>query len=148
MHLILTHEQVDFDALGALVAARLLISSSLAVLPHKLNQNVRKFVNLYQSELGLIDQGDIPMDPIQSVTLVDTQSLVTIKNLRKDAEIFIIDHHKQKADLPENWKCTFENLGATTTILVQLLKAQSIAITPLHATLILLAIHEDPGSLT
>ncbi len=148
MHLILTHEQVDFDALGGLVAARLLIPSSLAVLPHKLNQNVRKFVNLYQNELGLIDQGDIPGDPIQSVTLVDTQSLVTIKNLRKDAKVYIIDHHKQKADLPQDWKCTIEMLGATTTILVQLLKSQSLAITPLQATVMLLGIHEDTGSLT
>ncbi len=148
MHLILTHEQVDFDALGALVAARLITPSARCALPHKMNRNVRKFVNLYRHELDLPDLADLPGEPIQAVTLVDTQSLVTLKNLRQDAEILVIDHHTQKPDFPASWKLVLEKVGATTTILVQQIQGHNIPVTPLQATLMLLGIHEDTGSLT
>jgi tRNA nucleotidyltransferase (CCA-adding enzyme) len=148
MNLILTHEQVDFDALGALIAARLLFGSTIAVLPHKLNQNVRKFVNLYINELHLVEMNDLPGEPVESVTLVDTQSLVTLKNFRKDAAVLVIDHHTEKPDLPGTWKRIFEKVGATTTILTHQLKERSIHISPLEATVMLLGIHEDTGSLT
>ena len=148
MHLILTHEQVDFDALGSLVAAQLLNNSSQPVLPHKMNQNVHKFVNLYKQELQLVDLMDLPNEPVESVILVDTQSLVTLKNFRKDASILVIDHHAEKPDLPAAWKRTLESVGATTTILVQELKAQNTSFSTLQATVMLLGIHEDTGSLT
>ena len=148
MHLILTHEQVDFDALGALVAAGLLYNSTCPVLPHKMNQNVRKFVNLYKHELHLVDVAELPNDPVESVILVDTQSLVTLKNFRKDASVQVIDHHAEKPGLPAEWKRSLENVGATTTILLHQLKAQNIAFSPLQATVMLLGIHEDTGSLT
>ena len=43
MDVILTHEQADFDALGALLGAYLLSERSWAVLPRRLNRNVRAF---------------------------------------------------------------------------------------------------------
>lgn len=147
MQLILTHEQADFDAVGALVAAHLLYSSALPVLPRKLNQNVRKFINLYRSELPLMDAAELPGDPIDSVTLVDTQSLITLKNLRKDAAIQVIDHHVEKPDLPPQWVKNIEQVGATTTILTSRLKELDVAFTHTAATLMLLGIYEDTGSL-
>jgi len=148
MELILTHEQVDFDALGALIAARLLFDSHLPVLPRRQNQNVRKFLNLYKHELGLIDIDELPGEPIESIILVDTQSLVTLRNLKKDTPVLIIDHHVAKPDVPDTWKRKIERLGATTTILVQQIKEKGIRISPLEATIMLLGIHEDTGSLT
>ena len=53
MHLILTHEQADFDALAALLAARLLEGDSRAVLPRRMNRNVQAFLTLYGDELPL-----------------------------------------------------------------------------------------------
>jgi len=148
MDLILTHEQVDFDALGALIAARLVFDSYKPVLPRRQNQNVRKFLNLYKNELGLIDVEDLPAEPVDSVVLVDTQSLVTLKNFRKDAAVLVIDHHLEKPDLPVTWKRKIEKLGASTTILVDLLKEKDINFSSLEASIMLLAIHEDTGSLT
>ena len=148
MELILTHEQVDFDALGALIAARLLFDSHLPVLPRRQNQNVRKFLNLYKHELGLVDIEELPGEPIESIVLVDTQSLVTLRNFKRDTPVVIIDHHVAKPDLPEAWKRKIEKLGATTTILVNQIKEKGIRISPLDATVMLLGIHEDTGSLT
>ncbi len=148
MDLILTHEQADFDALGALVAAHLLFDAAKPVLPRRFNQNVRKFINLYKNELGFFDFEDLPGQPIESVVLVDTQSLVTLKNFHKDATVLIIDHHAEKPDLPVTWKRKIEKVGATTTILVQQLKEENIHFSALEATVMLLGIHEDTGSLT
>lgn len=148
MQLILTHEQADFDAVGALAAAHLLYGSALPVLPKKMNQNVRRFINLFESELPFLEITDLPADPIDAIILVDTQSLVTLKNLRKEASIHVVDHHLEKSTLPAHWVKTIEKVGATTTILVNQLKEMNIVFTPSIATLMLLGIYEDTGSLT
>ena len=83
MHLVLTHEQADFDALAALYAAAL-IDGALPVLPRRMNRNVRAFVTLYELEFPFIDPRDLPQGPIESVTLVDTQSLITLKGMGRD----------------------------------------------------------------
>ncbi|MDP3449373.1 MAG: hypothetical protein Q8R87_02245, partial [Anaerolineaceae bacterium] len=75
MDIILTHEQADFDALAAMLAASLLAEESQPVLPNRVNRNVRKFINLYGAELPFVDARDLPAENIQQVTLVDTQSL-------------------------------------------------------------------------
>ena len=75
MKVILTHEQADFDALGALLGAWLLDESSSAILPARLNRNVRRFLNLYTSELPFVEFRDLPGESIQKMTLVDTQSM-------------------------------------------------------------------------
>ncbi len=79
MHLILTHEQADFDAVAALLAAKVLQPQALAVLPRRLNRNVRAFLTLYGDGLPFTDPDDQPRGPIERVTLVDTQSLPSIK---------------------------------------------------------------------
>jgi len=148
MQLILTHEQADFDAVGALAAAHLLNGSALPVLPKKMNQNVRRFINLYESELPFLETTELPGDPIDGIILVDTQSLVTLKNLRNAAVIHVVDHHVEKQTLPTHWLKTIEKVGATTTILVHQLKEMNVVFTPSLATLMLLGIYEDTGSLT
>jgi tRNA nucleotidyltransferase (CCA-adding enzyme) len=73
MHLILTHEQADFDGIAALLAARLLQPQALAVLPRRLNRNVRAFLTVYGNGLPFLDPDDHPRGPIERVTLDDTQ---------------------------------------------------------------------------
>ncbi len=93
MHLILTHEQADFDGTAALLAAKLLQPQALAVLPRRLNRNVRAFLTLYGDSLPFTDLDDVPRGPIERVTLVDTQSLPSIKGTSAQAQIHIVDHH-------------------------------------------------------
>ena len=47
MHVILTHEQADFDAVASLWAASLLEPEALPVLPRRINRNVRGYLTLY-----------------------------------------------------------------------------------------------------
>ena len=104
MHVILTHEQADFDAMASQLGAFLLQEDVFAVLPKALNRNVRDFLHLYAADLPFIAAKNLPSESINAVTLVDTQSLITIKGLKKKTQIFVIDHHKKKKNLPPDWK--------------------------------------------
>src|SRR3989304_2513225 len=84
MNLILTHEQGDFDAVGALLAARLLDPEARAVLPRRLNRNVRAFLTLYGDRLPLTTFDELPRERIERVTLGDTQSLL-VEDLEESA---------------------------------------------------------------
>jgi tRNA nucleotidyltransferase (CCA-adding enzyme) len=148
MRLILTHEQADFDALASLLAARLLDDDALAVLPRRLNRNVRAFLTLYGAELPFTDPRDLPNGPIESVMLVDTQSLVTIKGMGYATPVYVIDHHAARPDVPPHWKLTLAEVGATVTILLEALQEIDPPLTMLQATLLMLGIYEDTGSLT
>lgn len=148
MHLILTHEQADFDALASLWAARLLEPTATPVLPRRLNRNVRAFLTLYGDQFGFVDADDLPHAPIEKVTLVDTQSLPSLRGLGKDATIALVDHHPLAANLDSRWHVQVEELGATATILVEALQEAGVHLDVITGTLLLMGIYEDTGSLT
>lgn len=149
MQVILTHEQADFDALAAVLGASLVHPGAIAVLPRRMNRNVRTFYTLYSSELPFLDAKELPAQPIDSVILVDTQSLVTLRGIKTNATVQVIDHHIPRHDLPESWTLTSQATGACTTYFVEMLQQnRNGGIQPLYATLLLLGIYEDTGSLT
>jgi tRNA nucleotidyltransferase (CCA-adding enzyme) len=148
MEIILTHERTDFDGLASLLGAYKLDQNLVPVLPRQLNRNVEAFLTLYGVELPFMDPRDLLGDPIESVCLVDTQSMTSIKGMVKDIKVQVIDHHQSKEDLPEDWEVTIRETGATTTIFVQAIQERDILLTPVEATLLLLGIYEDTGSLT
>jgi tRNA nucleotidyltransferase (CCA-adding enzyme) len=148
MHIILTHEQADFDALASLLGAHLTDEDTIPVLPRKLNRNVRAFITLYGMELPFIDPRDLPNEAIDKVTLVDTQSMISVKGMQADAQVQVIDHHPAREEIPSNWKITTEETGATATIFAEVLRERDFHLSTIEATLILLGIYEDTGSLT
>ncbi len=148
MHIILTHEQSDFDALASLLGAHLVDEATIPILPRKLNRNVRAFITLYGMELPFVDPRDIPAGIIDKVTLVDTQSMISIKGMQNDAQIHVIDHHPSREGLPDSWHITTEETGATATIFTEILREQDYHLSTIEATLLLLGIYEDTGSLT
>ena len=148
MHVILTHEQTDFDALASLFAAALLYEGTIPVLPRRLNRNVRSFVTLYGLEFNFQDPRDLPSGKIGAVTLVDTQSLVTLKGMGARTNVRVIDHHPLRPGLPAEWQVNIDEVGATTTILAEGLQVNNGRLTSMQATLLLLGIYEDTGSLS
>jgi tRNA nucleotidyltransferase (CCA-adding enzyme) len=148
MNLILTHEQADFDALAALLGAALLDEKAIPVLPRRMNRNVRAFLTLYGAELPFVEARDLSGEFVEQVTLVDTQSLVTLKGINSRTRIHIVDHHQQRTDLPAEWTFSGERLGACTTLLVENLREHNGELGMIVASLLLLGIYEDTGSLT
>jgi tRNA nucleotidyltransferase (CCA-adding enzyme) len=148
MQVILTHEQADFDAIASLLGAYLLQKDAFVVLPNVLNRNVQSFMHLYGADLPFNTVNDLPDEPITSITLVDTQALITLKGMRKDTRVVVIDHHQKKADFPGQWH--FENVDtiACTTRFVENLQDNNGHLSLIQATLLLLGIYEDSGSLS
>ncbi len=148
MRLILTHEQADFDAVASLLAARLLDERALAALPVRVNRNVRSFLALYGADLPFVLWHDVPREPLEAVTLVDTQTLPSVRGLTATTPVRVIDHHPRRADLPARWQVHTEPVGATTTLLLEALQDRLPRLSQLQATLLLLGIYEDTGSLS
>jgi len=148
MRIILTHEQSDFDALASLLGAHLLDEDALPVLPRRMNRNVSAFITIYGSELPFVDPRDLPAEPVEEVTLVDTQSLITVKGMGPETKVRVIDHHAVRDDTPESWDVTSDETGATATLFVEGLRERDSHLTTIQATLLLMGIYEDTGSLT
>ncbi len=147
MKLILTHENADFDAVAAQLAAHKLDPMALPVLPRRLNYNVRDFMHLYRSVMPHVLATDLPRGSVESVTVVDTQSVLTVKGMRPKTPAHIIDHHPLGESLPEHHSFWGDQVGATTTLLVEQIQDSGIELTPIEATLLTLGIYEDTGSL-
>ena len=144
----MTHDQADFDAVASLLGASFLLQGSIPILPRKVNRNVRGFLTLYGSELPFVELRDLPSDRVDKITLVDTQSLITIKGIHSQTLFQVIDHHPLREDIPHDWNITVASTGANTTLLIELLQNREIQFTPIEATLLLLGIYEDTGALT
>lgn len=148
MKIILTHEQSDFDALASELGAYLLDETYIPILPRKINRNVRAYLTLYGAELPFIEARDLPNKSVEAVTLVDTQSLISVRGMSNDTQIHVIDHHPLREDLPPNWNITVSGTGANTTIFIETLRERDIVLSTIQSTLLLLGIYEDTGSLT
>ena len=148
MLIALTHEQADFDALASLLGAHLLDESVLPVLPRKSNRNVRAFLTIYGDELPFFDPRDLTGEPVKVVTLVDTQSVVSVKGMSDATQMRVIDHHPLRDDLPLDWDITVSGTGANTTLFVENIQERDIPLSTTQATLLLMGIYEDTGSLT
>ncbi len=147
MEIILTHENTDFDALASLLGAAKLYPEALPTLPHRLNRNLRDFLTFYWDELPFVQSEDLPRQPVERVILVDTQTFVPPKGIPVQDEMHIIDHHPLSRELETNMTYHGGGTGATTTILVERISEAGLPLSPIEATLLLLGIYEDTGSL-
>jgi tRNA nucleotidyltransferase (CCA-adding enzyme) len=148
MRIILTHEQADFDALASLLGAFLLDETAVPILPRRMNRNVNAYITIYGADLPFVEARDLPNEPVDLVTLVDTQSMVSVRGVGGLTHVNVVDHHPLRGDLPADWQMLVEQVGATTTILVEAMQERNETLLPSHATLLLLGIYEDTGSLT
>jgi len=135
--LILTHEQADFDAVASLWAAHRLYAA-IPVMPRRVNRNVRAFLNLYGDHFTFTETEDLPRGHVERVIIVDAQSASSVKGMSSKTEVTVIDHHPDGKDAAT---------GANTTLLVERLAEALTPIAPIEATLFLLGIYEDTGSL-
>ncbi len=148
MDAILTHENADLDALASLVGAKKVYPEAIAVLPRRLNRNVRDFCTLYGDAFALTRQEDLPRRHLKQIVLVDTQNPPSARGVRQDARVHIVDHHPLARELKIGWTYGGGEAGATTTLFVEEIREKELPVTPIEATLYLLGIYEDTGSLS
>ena len=148
MKVILTHENTDFDALAAQLAASRLYPDATPVLARRLNRDVQGFVDAYREQLPFVLADDLPRQRVTEAIIVDAQAVPFIKGMGARTRLTIIDHHPLRSDPQPGVSYTIDELGATTSLLVEKLRELRISLTPLEGTLMLLGIYEDTGSLS
>ncbi|MEA4811267.1 MAG: CBS domain-containing protein [Anaerolineaceae bacterium] len=148
MRLILTHDQADLDGLASLLAAKLLDPQAYALLPKMLNLDVQAFLRQFGDELGFSKLNELPAEPAESVLLVDTQAMLCLRAITPATQVRVIDHHPRKTQTKPDWQVEIGNSGACTTLLVKQIRQQGLRLNVTQATLLLLGIYEDTGSLT
>ena len=154
MDLILCHQTADFDALGAAVGLSKLIAGARIVLTGGSHPAVKDFLALHRDELSLIERRSVNPKNIRSLIVADTQHR---DRLGKAAEwfdlpnlssILLYDHHiDSDCDIPATG-INIEAVGATSTMIVELLQRENIKLNSVEATVMALGIHVDTGSLT
>lgn len=148
MDIITSHERTDMDALAAMYAASLLNPTYIALLPQKLNQNTRDFTTLYREALPFIDRAEMHRGHIEHLVIVDALGIAQLRGMDEHTQIRIIDHHLPQEPLPAQVTLQTEQVGATTTLLAEELQRQHIEPPRIGASLMLMGIYEDTGSLT
>lgn len=148
MDAILTHENADFDALGALLGAKKIYPTALAILPRRMNRNVRDFCSLYCDVLPFTRPDELPRQRFRQIVVVDSQGIQSARGVTPHTHIHFIDHHPLTRDLAPTMTFAGGETGATTTLFVEQIREKELALTPVEATLLLLGIYEDTGSLS
>jgi len=152
--LIVTHNNADFDAFSSLVAAKKLYPRAKLLMPGSQERAVREFLSLVKDEITFEKERTCNLDNIKRLILVDTRHKSRIGVASKllddpSVEVHIYDHHPRMSSDIKGDKDIFQEVGGTVSILVDLLRKKNNAkFTPLEATIMLLGIYEETGSLT
>jgi len=160
LKVITSHTNADFDSFACSVGLKKLKPNFEIVLCGIPVQNLKEYLRFYGDTFSFLTESDLKKssEPIDELIIVDTNGLDRVgdeikSRLTKDAKITVIDHH------PEIWPTSdgmasgervekiFKQVGAATTIVVNMLKENGIKVTPEEATLLAIGIYEDTGSL-
>ncbi|MFQ5834725.1 MAG: CBS domain-containing protein [bacterium] len=153
MQIITTHTGTDFDGLAATVAARKIYPEAKICLPGSVAKEVSQFICVYGKILQAIPVEKVNLDTVDRLILVDTRWVNRLGIFRqligkRGVEIHLYDHHPPHPQDIEGDGGVCKEVGATTSILVHIIKEQGISVVPSEATLFALGIYEDTGSLS
>ena len=153
MDLIVTHIGADFDALASLLAAKKIYPKASLFLPGSPDKDVREYLHKNLHLIDLRREKDIDFGKVKRLVVVDTRLAKRIGAAKRALNnlglvLHFYDHHpRAKGDLSGAVDLGGD-YGATTTILVELIKKKRIRLSPEEATLLALGIYEDTGSFT
>ncbi|RMG67735.1 MAG: CBS domain-containing protein [Nitrospirae bacterium] len=151
MDLILCHVNADFDCLSSMLGAKKIYHTAWVAFPGSQEKKVRDFLSIY-SPFEIKKLKEIDLDRVSRLILVDTKQAERLGPLAdfvraKRPRIHIYDHHPFSPEDLRGELEVVEEVGATATIFVEILKERKIPITPEEATVLCLGIYEETGSL-
>ena len=154
MDLIVTHNNADFDALSSLIAASKLYPRARLLLPGSQEKAVRTFMSLIKDKVKIENEKTCRLDDVTRLIIVDNRhkSRIGIAGSligKKGLTVHIYDHHPPtKSDIKGD-KDISKEVGATVSVVLEILsKKGRLRLAPLEATLMLLGIYEETGSLS
>jgi tRNA nucleotidyltransferase (CCA-adding enzyme) len=154
MDIITTHINADFDSMASMLAAKKLYPDAVLVFPGSQERSLREFFihsTLYAFEVERVK--NINLQDVKRLILVDTRQISRIGKFseilsKPDLEVHIYDHHPPSSEDLHGSLEVVEEVGATVTLLLDVLQKRGIEITADEATVMMLGIYEDTGNLT
>lgn len=152
MILVTTHVNTDFDALASMVAAAFLHPGAARLVPSHVQPAVRDFLAVHWDLLRLSHRDSVDLAAVNELVVTDTSSWERLDNIRDlaardDLPVTIWDHHMTDGTILAAQEHK-EEVGAAVTLLLERFQAQDTPFSPIHATLFLLGIYDDTGSLS
>lgn len=154
MEVITTHINADFDAMASMIAAKKLYPDAVLVFPGSQERTLREyFIKSTMYIYGFKRLRDLDLSQVTRLVLVDTRQVSRIGKFeeilrRPDVDVHVYDHHPDAEDDIRGNLNVIKRLGATATILIQLIRERQLELTPEEATILSLGIFEDTGSFT
>lgn len=154
MKIITTHMNADFDGLASMIAVQKLYPDAVMAFSGSQEKNVRRFVaETLSSKYDFAKLKNIELNQVNTLIVVDTRQKARIGVFAKcldnpGIKLYLYDHHP---DTENDLKGDIEVLspvGATVTVICQVLQKENITISQDEATILGLGIYEDTGSLT
>ena len=142
---------IDFDALGAMLAISKLYPGALTASQSGLEQQVKQFISIYRDFISLYELGAIDRASVEELYIVDTRPSKKLDDFIKSFPnlklCIVFDHHSGGVGVISGTKLVQKEVGSTTTMLVPLIQARKIYISPQEATVMLTGIYEDTANL-
>jgi tRNA nucleotidyltransferase (CCA-adding enzyme) len=155
VELITTHIGADFDALASSLIARKLYPEAELFFPGSREESVRRMLESGFIELDELRQRQIDPDRLSRVVLCDIRQPDRIGAVarwlreRPEIELVIYDHHPHaEDDLQAAAGRIDPAVGSTSTLLVEELAERGLGLSSREASLMLMGIYEDTGSLS
>jgi tRNA nucleotidyltransferase (CCA-adding enzyme) len=153
MDVITTHVNADFDCLGAMVAASKLYPGALMVFSGSQEKSMRDFfVKSSSYVLNFTRLKDLDFSRVTRLIVVDCQHSSRIGRFaeilnKPGLEVHIYDHHPESSGDIRPDGGVIRECGSSTAILTLMLRDRGVAVNPTEATLMMLGVYEDTGSL-
>ena len=154
MKIITTHLNADFDGLASMIAVQKLYPDAVMSFPGSQEKNVRKFINeTLQYRYDFVKPKHLELTQVDTLIVVDTRQKTRIGDFihcldNPGISLHLYDHHPDNADGMKGEVEIISPVGATATILCQILQEKEIPVSQEEATIFGLGIYEDTGSLT
>ncbi|MEW6002453.1 MAG: CBS domain-containing protein [Nitrospirota bacterium] len=151
MDIITSHINADFDSLASMIGAKKLYPKAEIVFPGSQEKKLRDFIEAFHP-VKTKRVKDIDLSKIARLIIVDTKTPGRIGPFaellsKKGIKIHIYDHHPFSEEDIRGEVEKIENVGATATIFVEILKHRRLHPTPMDATILALGIYEETGGL-
>jgi tRNA nucleotidyltransferase (CCA-adding enzyme) len=155
--LITSHETADFDALASCVALQKLFPGAVIGLSGGFAPNVHQYLTLHSDRFPIERAHDIDLSTVDLLLVADVRRRSRLGHVEsvleraarspRSVRIVVWDHHPSASDDLHADEEHVQPVGAVTTLLVEELRAHASEVDREEATLFLLGIHEDTGSL-
>lgn len=155
MNIVITHINPDFDAIASAYAVYKLHNCEHIALCSNMENNVYKFIKDSKFDVNIKYYNEKSITTLKNIDKLYITDCNQIYRLGKlgilvniAKEIIIYDHHTYiTCDITAN-EYYFQEIGATTSILCDIMQSKNIALTKYEATFLALGIYEDTGLFT